>query len=181
MTGYEGRFGRQVENRISNSAANDKFFFKGRLADVHAVSGLALGPEEFGQGDPGYNDEGKWYPKKYQGPWGNTGYHIDFADAGDLGKDVSGNDNHFVAHNAPSRSDDVPDTAVEAAGMVEHTTGLGEEALSASGCHTACADCANLLNLIDHHVTGGPNADCFGTGESRYICPSSHSARALFL
>ena len=67
--------------------------FSGYLADVYLLDGTSAQPTEFGY----FNTDGVWVPKKYNGPYGTNGFHLDFADPLDLGKDVSGNGNHFTA------------------------------------------------------------------------------------
>lgn len=64
--------------------------FRGQMAEVHFVDGQALGCSDFGE-----FKQGIWVPKDYAGSYGNNGYHLDFANASDMGNDVSGNDNDF--------------------------------------------------------------------------------------
>ena len=89
------------------------------MADFVAVNGLSLPPESFGQGTPGgRNEDGTWFPKLYDGDFGDKGYHLDFADSGNLGKDVSGNGNHFtlkqVSTTSAVQNSDVPTAASSA-------------------------------------------------------------------
>ena len=67
--------------------------FEGYCAEMHFVDGTALGPSSFGE----TNDDGVWIPKAYTGSYGSNGFHLDFADSSDLGKDVSGNGNNFTS------------------------------------------------------------------------------------
>ncbi|SCA58098.1 exported hypothetical protein [Candidatus Terasakiella magnetica] len=41
---------------------------------------------------------GAWDPITYSADFGSNGFHLDFADSTDLGKDVSGNANHWSVH-----------------------------------------------------------------------------------
>jgi len=67
--------------------------FEGYCAEMHFVDGTALAPTDLGE----YNDDGVWIPKAYTGSYGSNGFHLDFADSSDLGKDVSGNGNDFTS------------------------------------------------------------------------------------
>ena len=58
--------------------------FQGSIADFISVDGLALAPTEFGE-----DDGGSWVPKEYTGTFGVAGWHLDFADNSDLGKDAA--------------------------------------------------------------------------------------------
>lgn len=66
---------------------------KAIFADYHFVSGREVAFTEFAY----RNSYGHWVPKRYQGDYGDNGFHLNFADPLDLGKDVSGNNNHFTA------------------------------------------------------------------------------------
>ncbi len=64
-----------------------------KLADYHGLDGIEPTPEDFGY----FNSDGHWVPRTYSGSHGLQGWHHDFADPLDLGKDVSGNGNHFTS------------------------------------------------------------------------------------
>ena len=66
---------------------------KAIFADYHFVSGREVAFTEFAY----RNSYGHWVPKRYQGDYGDNGFHLNFADPLDLGKDVSRNGNHFAA------------------------------------------------------------------------------------
>jgi len=78
----------------------------GYLSDVHFVDGQALAPGSFG----GFSDlvTGLWVPGTYEGTYGANGFHLDFADAADLGADVSGNGNGWTVVGAPTQTLDTP-------------------------------------------------------------------------
>jgi len=64
------------------------------LANVIFADGQSLLPADFGQ-DVG----GVWTPKPYTGSFGANGFHLTFADLGMLGRDTSGNGNHWTPVN----------------------------------------------------------------------------------
>lgn len=68
-------------------------YFKGYQASPAWLDGITPGPEAFGY----TNRFGVWVPRRYTGAYGAQGWHLDFADPLNLGKDVSGNGNHFTA------------------------------------------------------------------------------------
>ena len=69
------------------------------VAETAWFDGFAPDATEFGY----FNAYGDWVPKAFSGKgegsavYGVNGAHLDFADPLDLGKDVSGNGNHFTA------------------------------------------------------------------------------------
>jgi hypothetical protein len=81
-------------------------YFGGYMAEVHGIDGQALSPSSFGE----TNTRGVWVPKEYSGTYGNNGFFIDFESSGDLGNDVSGNNNDFSTINITSsnQSTDTP-------------------------------------------------------------------------
>jgi len=69
------------------------------MSEVNFVDGLALDASAFGYFEPSTN---MWMPKKYQGGYGATGFHLTFADdstTNNLGLDSSGLGNHFTVSN----------------------------------------------------------------------------------
>lgn len=77
------------------------------LSDVYFVDGILVDPSEFGE-----EKQGVWVPKKYTGSYGSyNGFHLDFEDENDLGKDVSGEGNHFT-ENGTFTNHQVPDSPV---------------------------------------------------------------------
>ena len=83
------------DNTVHNIGArqdeNAAYFFDGYLADFIFVDAQAYAPTYFGE-----EKNGVWIPKDYKtdtGEYGTTGYHLDFASSGDLGNDISGNNN----------------------------------------------------------------------------------------
>jgi hypothetical protein len=75
------------------SGSSTLYFLDGYLADLHFIDGLALPPTTFGQ----FDDNGVWVPKKPTGlTYGTNGFHLDFSDSANIGKDRSGNNNNFT-------------------------------------------------------------------------------------
>jgi len=66
----------------------------GVLAEFHMIDGQVRPVSDFGE-----FVMGAWVPKRYTGSYGDNGFYLDFADASDLGKDVSGNGNHWTNTN----------------------------------------------------------------------------------
>jgi len=83
---------------------NSAILFDGYMSDVYFIDGSQLTPGSFGE-----ESSGVWIPKAYSGSYGTTGFHLDFADSGDIGNDVSGNGNDFTPNNLVS-TDVTPDT-----------------------------------------------------------------------
>ena len=81
------------KNSVNNNSSNDQFS-EALVAEVHVIDGQIKSYTDFGEF---YN--GVWVPKQYTGTYGNSGFHLDFADSSDFGKDVSGNGNHFTSYN----------------------------------------------------------------------------------
>jgi len=63
------------------------------FSDLNYVDGIALPPTAFGE-----EISGVWVPKAYSGAYGANGFHLDFADSGNIGNDVSGNGNHWTVN-----------------------------------------------------------------------------------
>ena len=80
---------------------NGNNHFTGYLAEFICVNGSAVAPTEFGR----YNNDGVWVPKDYSGSYGSKGFHLTFDSSQDsdplvgIGRDSSGNGNHFTASN----------------------------------------------------------------------------------
>jgi hypothetical protein len=94
----------QAETHTLGVRPGTSGYFDGYTAEVIMLDGIAASPTDFGQ----FKD-GIWVPKRYTGSYGSNGFHLDFADAANLGKDVSGNGNDFTTNNITS-DDQVQDT-----------------------------------------------------------------------
>ena len=82
-----------VPTRIGakNTPANH---LDGYLAEVNFIDGQALDPTDFGE-----FKSGVWVAKSYTGTYGTNGFHLTFADSGNIGDDLSGNGNDWTANN----------------------------------------------------------------------------------
>ena len=66
-----------------------------QLAEIVFNDGQAYGPDSYGE-----TKNGVWIPKDPSGlTFGNNGYYLNFAASGDIGNDVSGNNNDFTVAN----------------------------------------------------------------------------------
>lgn len=76
--------------------------FNGYMANVQFIDGQALDPNSFGE-----TVSDVWVPKQYGSgdpsnasqvlaEYGTNGFHLDFADANNIGNDVSGRGNHWT-------------------------------------------------------------------------------------
>ena len=90
---YEGGFCSTREHAIGwGTGANNGQGFFGYMAEVILADGTSYAPTQFGE-----SKNGVWIPKDPSGTsFGTTGFHLDFAASGDLGNDVSGNNNDFT-------------------------------------------------------------------------------------
>ena len=82
-------------------------YFDGYLSQCCLVDGEALDGTSFGE----FDDYGVWRPIDITGlTFGDNGFLLDFADASDLGNDVSGNNNDFSSSGLSSndQSNDTP-------------------------------------------------------------------------
>ena len=78
------------------------------LSQYAFIDGLALAPTSFGEFDS--DTPNVWKPKDISGlTFGTNGFFLDFADSSDLGKDVSGNGNHYT-NNSMNALHQVSDT-----------------------------------------------------------------------
>ena len=69
----------------------------GYLADTVFLDGTIGSVSDFGE-----TSDGVWIPKNISAAgltFGDNGFHLDYADSSDLGKDVSGKGNHFTSNN----------------------------------------------------------------------------------
>ena len=66
--------------------------FSGLISSFHFIDGLSLDYSHFAR----FNESGVLVPKTYTGAYGSSGYKLMFDDINQLGKDTSGNNNHFT-------------------------------------------------------------------------------------
>ena len=92
----------------SNSAGEGANDLGGYLAEVVLLDGTAASPTSFGEFD---SDSGIWIPIDVSGlTFGSQGFYLNFATAGDLGDDKSGNGNDLTENNlaAADQATDTP-------------------------------------------------------------------------
>lgn len=83
------------QNFLFHNPDSASYYGSFYIAELVYVDGAQLGPEYFGE-----LRNGIWIPKKIDTDainFGNNGFYLDFADASDLGKDVSGEGHHFTS------------------------------------------------------------------------------------
>jgi hypothetical protein len=85
---------------------NNPPYLDAYLSEIHYVNGSALAVTAFGK----TNTDGDWVPIEYTGSHGTGGFFLDFKSSGDLGNDVSGNNNDMTTYgmSASNQSTDTP-------------------------------------------------------------------------
>jgi len=98
-TGQTTMVGRNVDDA--------SHYWDGYLAEMHVIDGTLYGPEYFGE-----NKNGIWIPKQVTGvTYGTNGFHLDFADSSDLGKNIAtGNTFATFATSGLTASDQIVDS-----------------------------------------------------------------------
>ena len=77
-------------------------------AETVFIDGQALEPSSFGQTDTSTN---RWIPKDVSGlTFGTNGFYLNYASSGDVGNDVSGNNNDWTNVNTVTQTTDSPTT-----------------------------------------------------------------------
>ena len=81
-------------------------YMDGYISEFYLIDGTQEEAADFGE----TNTRGVWVPKEYTGSYGTNGFFLDFESSGDLGNDVSGNNNDFSLTNIAStdQSTDTP-------------------------------------------------------------------------
>lgn len=101
IQGRESRWNQaNIQHRINSYQVNGIsggawYFGEHILGDYIFLDDIAADPSAFGY----FNSDGHRVARKYSGPYGANGFHLDFADPLNLGKDISGNGNHFTPVN----------------------------------------------------------------------------------
>ncbi len=75
--------------------------FVGKYAEFRWIDGVTVELADFYDTDTNL-------PVEYTGAYGNEGFYLPFSDIGDLGRDFSGNENHWVTSGSPGQSNDSP-------------------------------------------------------------------------
>ena len=94
QTGWNAPINQRIGREYTSTYGN-YYNFNGYVAEFHNVDGQALDPTNFGEFSA---DTGAWNPIRYSGSYGTNGFHLDFADASNLGNDAAGS-NNFTATN----------------------------------------------------------------------------------
>ena len=97
-----------VIQRVGIQAYNTSNSFDGYMAEFHNIDGQQLPPTDFGK----TNDDGVWVPIEYTGSYGTNGFYLDFSSSGDLGNDVSGNNNDLTSSGLTA-ADQMTDTPTD--------------------------------------------------------------------
>jgi hypothetical protein len=121
-TGSDGNF-LGVAKLYNASTQRGDFY----MAEVHLVSDAALAASAFGK----TNTDGDWVPIEYTGSYGDEGHFLDFESSGDLGNDVSGNNNDFTSSGLAA-ADQVTDTPTSNKSVLNPRTDTGVGHLSAA-------------------------------------------------
>lgn len=81
-------------------------YMDGYIAEFFIIDGTQKEAADFGE----TNSKGVWIPKEYTGSYGTNGCFLDFESSGDLGNDMSGNNNDFSLNGIASdhQSSDTP-------------------------------------------------------------------------
>jgi len=99
-------FNAAVAHKIG-SRADGVRNFDGYFSEIVHIEGQQLEPTSFGEFS---STTGQWVPIDPSGlTFGTNGFHLDFADASDLGNDVSGNNNDWTSSGLAT-NDQVTDT-----------------------------------------------------------------------
>jgi hypothetical protein len=98
----------RIQN-VGTDTDGSSFPFDGYMADVYSIDGQALDPSYFGQTSA---ITGVWEPKQYSGTYGTNGFHLEFKDT-TVGKDTSGNNNHWTPNNISTTNDTTYDLMLD--------------------------------------------------------------------
>ena len=85
--------------RRTSAQGSDGMKFDGYMAEINFIDGQQYDPSYFG-----YTDSltGIWRPKRYEGAYGQNGFHLDFSDntsTTTIAYDKSGNGNHWTPND----------------------------------------------------------------------------------
>ena len=94
-----------VAHNISRQTHGSDGWWDGYQSEINFIDGQQLAPSSFGK----TNADGVWIPVEFSGTYGNNGFFLDFESSGDLGNDVSGNNNDFTSSGLTA-ADQMTDT-----------------------------------------------------------------------
>lgn len=92
-------WGQAKVHNIGRNNAGARHYLNGDMALIHFIDGQQLTPSSFYSGGNAV---------QYTGAYGSNGFLLDFAASGDMGNDVSGNNNDFTLNSIDS-SDQILD------------------------------------------------------------------------
>lgn len=153
------------------------------LTEVNYVNGQSLEPSAFGQ----FSNviPSLWIPKGYTGSYGTSGFSLNFADAANLGKDVSGNSNGFTVNGSPVQTMDTPTNNY----MTFNPLRAGENDVLSSGNLTVAANASAVyydgalptFGVSKGKYYGEFTCDVHGHVETYFgMAPSDHAAGAMY-
>ena len=96
--------------RRTSAQGSDGMRFDGYMAEINFIDGQQYDASYFGYTEP---LTGVWRPKRYEGTYGQNGFHLDFSDntsTTTVGYDKSGNGNHWALSSGFASSFAVLDT-----------------------------------------------------------------------
>ena len=97
-----------IPNNIGAYSGSAGGQYDGYLAEVVWIDGTQYAASDFGQTDTSTN---RWIPKDVSGlTFGTNGVYLNYAASGDIGNDVSGNNNDFTNENGVVQTTDSPTT-----------------------------------------------------------------------
>ena len=85
--------------RRTSAQGSDGMKFDGYMAEINFIDGQQYDPSYFGYTEP---QTGIWRPKRYEGAYGQNGFHLDFSDntsTTTIAYDKSGNGNHWTPND----------------------------------------------------------------------------------
>ena len=85
--------------RRTSAQGSDGMKFDGYMAEINFIDGQQYDPSYFGYTEP---QTGIWRPKRYEGAYGQNGFHLDFSDntsTTTIAHDKSGNGNHWTPND----------------------------------------------------------------------------------
>ena len=85
-----------TSHNIGRDTNTSSRFFNGYMSEVNFIDGQALTPDSFGERN---TSTGVWSPKEYTGTYGTNGFHLNFSDITQIGRDFSGNNNNWTPNN----------------------------------------------------------------------------------
>ena len=92
-------------NYIGTRNTTGSHYFDGSMAHVHFIDGTAYDATAFGE----FDANGIWTPNASPSvTYGTNGFFLDMASSGDMGNDVSGNNNDFTVNGTVTQALDTP-------------------------------------------------------------------------